>query len=1041
MKTRVMAAVATVALAGAALGAVIELKSIMLDQSYRVAKPDPGTFWTTNIQDAVAAIPPGGVPADKVALLPYTSPGQAMGIAQAVLAGWQAAGTYTNYPIQSNVWQLDPSGVCFSNKYSGEATFSLGNYFLASPAAGVGLPAPRWAWGDVPTNGTEIVSRITVSNSTANVSSFGLIWWSMVPGDPGGTGSWHPNWITLAAHTATTLTFSPSYDGPGTRNITIWLTDNSWLDNVTNELRVVDWQVQVHIPSTMPLVPAVLSPGLNNLNQTNLFVYLDGDSITDTHNGAGLPFGMQRWSLYFAQGSWATNRCLLLTNFAMSGGNLTGANNWFYGDGTAEPSDTSVLGSYARLQRFLPTFDAGYAGAEKWVILRLHVNPPDTTMDNDVWGATFTNYCNFAHAHSCKVAVITTSPMLNYGDQLRESRNAYVLSAFPIYDKLIDADLAWQQWPDPTSTKYLMDGTHPQPMAASLEADYVNAAFLTGSQQPYVQGPSATMRQLLRGAGGNLPFMAYEGNPLFAPDTAHRLKGFSSVLKVGTTWHMYYTGVDTLTNRSIFHATSSDGKNWTEDTAHNPVLQGTVGKPDQGGIWFPRVWKEGVAWYVLYTGTPSTSTSGAAFLATSPDGISWTKQNAGNPVMSGTTGQWDDSDVEVASIMKVGGTYYLWYNTLLVATNRQEGLATSTDLMSWSKNPSNPIFKNSRFCGDMFFYNGLYYHIVPHYTQVFPNSYGDYTEYELYSDPLPTFLQADRTFLGVVKKTAQSGWDSADLDTPFVMTDNIYRNSFNATFGEVWIYYAGCDNSTNGWNTGLLISQRGNNPWATQAPTPYGGGFSQKVPGYGPLYAGTGGSSTGAGSPFVVFGYNHAAGYFMVDTNYPAIAWQFEPMYTNAVGHRTMEAYLETLTPSGRHFRTHMCTVDMETLMPLSTIISCGTNGAIWFNINDGTGIPSEQETGKNTMWLDGMSKTLQLPNQMAIGGGGSSNAPAQGLFVSGNVAIGATQTVSKFNVYGSSYFAGTVRIDQPTNSTGTTVQGQLPVNINGVTYYVDLKR
>lgn len=44
-------------------------------------------------------------------------------------------------------------------------------------------------------------------------------------------------------------------------------------------------------------------------------------------------------------------------------------------------------------------------------------------------------------------------------------------------------------------------------------------------------------------------------------------------------------------------------------------------------------------------------------------------------------------------------------------------------------------------------------------------------------------------------------------------------------------------------------------------------------------------------------------------------------------------------------------------------------------------------------------------------------------------------------NLDGNLKVGGTIEVDQPTNSTGTTVKGQLPVIVNGTTYYLDLKK
>ena len=167
---------------------------------------------------------------------------------------------------------------------------------------------------------------------------------------------------------------------------------------------------------------------------------------------------------------------------------------------------------------------------------------------------------------------------------------------------------------------------------------------------------------------------------------------------------------------------SSDGKNFVEDTAHDPVLStGDSTKFDSLILWCPVVWKEGSTWNMLYGGSnSSTNSQNYIGFATSSDGVTWTKQNNGNPVFSGAG--WCASDVEPWGIIKIGATYYLWFSTLNGVNVspyycRQVGLATSNNLMSWTQDANNPIFSGApgtvgSYCGVPFTYNGSYYFLV-----------------------------------------------------------------------------------------------------------------------------------------------------------------------------------------------------------------------------------------------------------------------------------------------------------------------------------------
>jgi predicted GH43/DUF377 family glycosyl hydrolase len=97
---------------------------------------------------------------------------------------------------------------------------------------------------------------------------------------------------------------------------------------------------------------------------------------------------------------------------------------------------------------------------------------------------------------------------------------------------------------------------------------------------------------------------------------------------------------------------------------------------------------------------------GGIALATSPKtypATSWTKQGlvfAANE----TPGQWDSGCLRLGNVLKVDSTYYLYYhaNSEFIpgpvwyggSGDNAFGLATSTDGVTWTRNPSNPIFEH-----------------------------------------------------------------------------------------------------------------------------------------------------------------------------------------------------------------------------------------------------------------------------------------------------------------------------------------------------------
>jgi predicted GH43/DUF377 family glycosyl hydrolase len=287
----------------------------------------------------------------------------------------------------------------------------------------------------------------------------------------------------------------------------------------------------------------------------------------------------------------------------------------------------------------------------------------------------------------------------------------------------------------------------------------------------------------------------YSANPILNNTGSQGKSTFASAFKVGDTYHMYFSyDMPSHGITVIGHATSPDGKAWTKDTANNPVLNVSAGQWDSGFVDVPSTWKEGSTWYMLYLGGPPFKIG----LATSSDGVTWTKSGF-NPVLAGTAGEWDASGIEPWGIIKVSSTYYLWYSIPTYLVERGVGLATSTDLTTWTKDSKNPIFRNMRFCAYSIKTGGYYYAFVPHYTAT-----PDYTQIEVYRDVSPTFYPADRTFIGYALRYSPAGWDSQDIDTPWIMTDDITRSTFTSSDNQLWMYYAGQKGTV--WREGLAVN-------------------------------------------------------------------------------------------------------------------------------------------------------------------------------------------------------------------------------------------
>jgi predicted GH43/DUF377 family glycosyl hydrolase len=216
-------------------------------------------------------------------------------------------------------------------------------------------------------------------------------------------------------------------------------------------------------------------------------------------------------------------------------------------------------------------------------------------------------------------------------------------------------------------------------------------------------------------------FTKFNGNPLLAPDG----NGFDAmqaapgrIVKTDSLWVMYYNGQEQLIyspgpciGRAI--ATQLTGP-WKKD--EEPVISGgSRGEWDEGFI-LPGsvlVMEDGTL-RMYYTGGADIMRWGDFYIgmATSPDGIVWTKYNdpattkhpfaESDPVMMpGKEGEWDGSDLWMPHVLKSETEYRMFYSgTPEYARSEASemssiGYAISRDGIKWEKYSGNPVLKSS----------------------------------------------------------------------------------------------------------------------------------------------------------------------------------------------------------------------------------------------------------------------------------------------------------------------------------------------------------
>ena len=251
---------------------------------------------------------------------------------------------------------------------------------------------------------------------------------------------------------------------------------------------------------------------------------------------------------------------------------------------------------------------------------------------------------------------------------------------------------------------WAMDGQAASPVAASnapqSAADWDGLSVGT----PMVILDGGTYRMWYGGRGVNfysphgvgyagspdgVTWTKYAGNPVLEPgkpgewDSWYR--GQVAVLQDGGLYKMWYSGGARSGPWQVGYATSSDGLEWTI-YASNPVLKaGGPGSWDEMESDGPTVLKDGATYKMWYHGCNADYSVCSIGLATSPDGIAWTKY-AGNPVLEQTPGEWDESGLAWPRVIKNGATYEMWYYS-----DRKIGYATSPDGVTWTKYAGNPV--------------------------------------------------------------------------------------------------------------------------------------------------------------------------------------------------------------------------------------------------------------------------------------------------------------------------------------------------------------
>lgn len=187
-------------------------------------------------------------------------------------------------------------------------------------------------------------------------------------------------------------------------------------------------------------------------------------------------------------------------------------------------------------------------------------------------------------------------------------------------------------------------------------------------------------------------WLDYSNNPVF---TIYQNPSYPNAVSQGKiiyedgVYKMWYMCTYNAGKGNIWYAESADGINWVNKTSAPVFASGPEGSWDDYSVGTGAVIKDSNTFKLYYISTKVSYGRSNIGLATSTDGIHW--QRYTNPVL--LSDSTDEYHIGTESVLKVNGTYYMYYSASPAWNYNQFviGLATSSDGVNWKKYSGNPV--------------------------------------------------------------------------------------------------------------------------------------------------------------------------------------------------------------------------------------------------------------------------------------------------------------------------------------------------------------